>query len=95
MVNKAVLELHKNLLSKKIIDDLKEFFKDNYIDVSKIVQHGQGGTIKFYEIHFDNNSTVDIDTVTKSLDKFGYTPKSLHGNLPESYFLLVLLRKKI
>ena len=93
--NKALLDLQKNMLSKKIVDDLKEFFDDNSIEVLKIVQHGQGDTIKFYEVHFDNRSTVDIDVLTKNLDKFGYTAKSLHGNMPDSYFLLVLLRKKI
>lgn len=88
------MELQNDVISKKIVKDLQEFFNDNYIDVLKIIPHGYGGTLKFYEIHFDNKSIVDLETLT-SLDKFGYTPKSLRGSLPDSFFLLVLLRKKI
>ena len=79
--------------SKTHVKDLQEFFNDNYIDVFKIVEHGQGNSIKFYEIHFNNSSTVDFD-VLKLLDKLGYTPKSLHGTLPNSFYLLVLVNKK-
>ena len=95
MSNKEVSSLQKQILSKKFINDIHQFFKDNYVNVKKIVQHGNSDTIRFYEIHFDNNSTIDMDIITKSLDKYGYTPKSLHGSLPDSFYLLVLVNKKI
>lgn len=97
-MKKVLTDLAKDILSKRAIDDLQQFFKDNYVDVNKIVVHGQNtinGSIKFYEIHFDNTSTVDMDLISKSLDRFGYTPKSFHGCLPDSFYLLVLMRKKL
>jgi hypothetical protein len=94
MPNHSIIQLNKEFLSKKIIKDLHEFFDDNHIQTKKIMRHGDTGTIKFYEIHFDNRPTVDIDVISK-LDKYGYTPKSLHACLPNSFYLLVLVNKKI
>ena len=89
----SIIELNKDISSKKIIKDLHEFFSDNHIETKKIMRHGTG-TVKFYEIHFDNRPTVDIDVITK-LEKYGYTPKSFHACLPNSFYLLVLVNKKI
>lgn len=93
--NNAVLGIKKNIFSKRIIQDIQQFFNDNHLHVNKITKHGQGDSIKFYEIHFDNLESYDIDVITEKLDKYGYTPKSLHGNLPNSFYLLVLVNKKI
>ena len=95
MPNNAVLGIKKDILSKRIISDIQQFFNDNDLPVNKIIKHGQGDSIKFYEIHFINVETYPIDIITEKLDKYGYTPKSLHGNLPYSYYLLVLVNKKI
>ena len=94
MADRNIIELNKDNLSKKIIKDLHEFFNDNHIQTKKIMRHGDTGTVKFYEIHFDNSPTVDIDVITK-LDKYGYIPKSFHACLPNSFYLLVLVNKKI
>ena len=93
--NNAVLGIKKDILSKRIISDIQQFFNDNHLHVNKILKHGQGDSIKFYEIHFDNLESYDIDVITEKLDQYGYTPKSLHGNLPDSFYLLVLVNKKI
>ena len=95
MPNLAVLGLQRDMISKKIINDIQEFFNDNHLHVNKIIKHGNTDSIRFYEIHFDNLESYDIDVITEKLDKYGYTPKSLHGNLPDSFYLLVLVNKKI
>jgi len=89
----SISELNMDTLSKNIIKDLHEFFKDNHIQTKKIMRHGIG-TIKFYEIHFDNIPTIDVD-ILANLDKYGYIPKSFKACLPNSFYLLVLVNKKV
>ena len=95
MPNNAVLGIKKDILSKRIISDIQQFFNDNHIHVQKIRKYNNTDSMKFYEIHFDNLESYDIDIITEKLDKYGYTPKSLHGNLPDSFYLLVLVNKQI
>ena len=95
MPTKPITEMQKDVLSKRIIEDLRQFFRDNFIEVKQIILHEKNNSIKFYQVHFDNKSVVDIDVITKSLDKFGYVAKSFNGNLPRTFFLLVWLNKKI
>ena len=95
MATKPITEMQKDILSKRIIEDLRQFFRDNFIEVKQIILHEKNNSIKFYQVHFDNKSVVDIDVITKSLDKFGYVAKSFNGNLPRTFFLLVWLNKKI
>ena len=84
----------KTILNSNIVDDLTQFFKDNYVDVIKVVQHGNSDSVKFYEIHFNHDSKFDVDLIPK-LDKFGYIPKSFHSNVFGAFHLLVVVNKKI
>ena len=95
MPTRPITEIQKGILSKKIIEDLQQFFKDNFIEVKRITLHEKTNSIKFYQVHFDNRSIVDIDIITKSLDKYGYIAKSFNGSLPDSFYLLVCVNKKI
>lgn len=89
------VKLQKDKVQKTIIKDLKEFFDDKKIRVLEIKPSDEKG-LKFYQIHFDNFSIgIEFDIIEKDLRNYGYEPKRHRGNLPDSFYLEVLVTKQI
>ena len=91
LINIAKERLEKRQqLQNEIIEDLTDFCEKYKFNQLKIITHSNSD-VAFYQIHFNNESNfLHSDVLMSELFKAGYSPKDWHGNLPESFYLIVL-----
>lgn len=85
-----MIAVAKQRLQQLIIKDLEDFCEKHKLKPLKIIPHSKTEA-GFYQIHFNNESNfMHSETLTVELTNAGYSPKDWHGNLPESFYLIVL-----
>lgn len=91
----SMVKAQKAKLQQIVVDDLKQFFIDKKIRTTKILPNHEDD-VRFYQVHFDNFTTnAEFEILEKDLREYGYEPKRHRGNLPESFYLIVMLVKKL